>query len=240
MLFGGLSALFCACKMAGPPVLQLGTPRFVEMSQPDSLDEAGIGQDPNTGGIYLQWYSTSGAAGYKIFRSDSVDNKGLPTDFSIVGNVMSSSALSDTSLVDAISFKTGIRYYYYLTAFTADGDQSTPSDTIDYVLLDRPSLSYPGLNAKVGEKELYFSWHDNTGGGYTVIRVMDVSVVPASCIWACRRFQIFDTSPRKSFNFDGSAVGQLVAGHSYRWRVDRFNPGANEGARSIWQVFKLQ
>ncbi|MCL5267708.1 MAG: hypothetical protein M1469_06365 [Bacteroidetes bacterium] len=240
VLASWLTAIISGCKMGGAPILQFGTPRFVEMSQPDSLVETGIGQDPKTGGIYLQWYSTIGASGYKVFRTDSLDIKGLPTGFVVVGNVISSSALNDTSMVDVSFVMTGVKYYYYIRAYASDGSQSTESDTINYTLLDRPSLSYPGVNAAVGKNGLYFSWHDNTGGGYTVIRVEDASVIPSNCVWVSKRFQLFGTSARKSFNFDSAAVGQLVNGHPYQWRVDRFNPGADEGARSIWQIFMIQ
>ncbi|MCL4539105.1 MAG: hypothetical protein M1378_05820 [Bacteroidetes bacterium] len=240
LLVGGLFALVYGCRMAGAPITELGTPEFVPASQPDSIAETGIGQDPKTGGIQLQWYTTTGAASYRIYRSDSLDPKGVPTGFKIVGNVISSASLNDTSMVDANSLRVGVRHYYYLTAHASDGSSSPPSDTIDYALLDRPGLSYPGVNAAVHEDELYFNWHDNTGGGYTVIRVRDISLVPSVTIWVSRRFQIFDTSPRKAFNFDGAAIGQLVSGHSYQWRVDRFNLGVNEGARSTWQVFTIQ
>lgn len=240
MMIGGLLALFYGCNMAGAPILQLGTPRFVAMSQPDSVEETGIGQDPMTGGIFLQWYSTLGAARYKVFRSDSLDEKGLPTDFMIVADVISSSALNDTSIVDVNSIETGVRYYYYLRVYASDGSQSVPSDTINYALLPRPTLSYPGINATVDKAGLYFGWHDLTGGGSTVIRVEDISVVPARYVWVSGRFQIFESYPTKEFDFDSTAIAQLITGHSYQWRVDRFIPGANEGARSNWQTFTVQ
>ncbi len=224
----------------------MGTPHFVPQSQPDSVAETGIGQDPNTGGIFLQWYTTQGAAGYKVYRSDTSNAGGLPIDFSVVSNIISSSSLNDTSTVDVNSIMTGIRYYYYIKAYAADGSLSNPSDTINYRLLNRPSPVYPGGQRYpiVDGSGLYFQWYDATGGGYTVIRVIDNSVIPSGTIWVSGKFQVFDSYPVKSFDFDSTATAPLVSGHSYQWRVDRFDVDGTgrpyEGARSVWSTFTVK
>ncbi len=239
-LVSGLLVSIQGCVVNGDRVSGVGEVRFVPQSEPDSVEEAGVGQDPATGGIFIQWYSAAGASGYNVYRSDSTDAEGHPTGFSLVGNVVSSSSLNDTSIVDAISVRTGVRYYYWLKAYASDGSSSDPSDTIDFCLLDRPSPSLPGKNASVDRSDLHFQWHDNTGGGYTVIRVKDISVIPAAVIWVSRRFQVYGTAPAKTFDFDSTSIARLTSGHSYQWRVDRFNPGADEGARSNWQTFTVQ
>ncbi len=241
LVAGGLSFLVEGCTTNGVPISALGTPQFVPQSQPDSVLETGIGQDPNTAGIFLEWYETTGAAGYKIYRADSTDVNGRPTDFLPIGNVAVSSSLNDTSMIDAIGVVTGVRYYYYLRAYAADGTASNTSDTINYKMIPRPALTYPGNgNPSVDKNGLSFSWHDNTGGGYTVVRVKDITTIPQTCIWVSRRFQIFESYPAKSFDFDGVATGELISGHSYQWRVDRFDLGADEGARSVWQTFTIK
>lgn len=236
----GLFLSLQGCVVNGSRVSEVGTVSFVPQTEPDSVEETGIGQDPLTGGIFLQWYSAAGASGYNVYRSDSTDESGFPTGFSLVGNVVSSSSLNDTSMVDGAFVRTGVRYYYYLKAYGPDGSPGKPSDTIDFCLLDRPSLSLPGKNSSIDQSDVRFQWHDNTGGGYTVIRVRDISTVPAGAIWVSRRFQIYGTSPAKAFDFDSTSIAALTSGHSYQWRVDRFNPGANEGARSVWQTFTVQ
>lgn len=239
LIISGLSFLLQGCTMNGTPVSALGTPHFVPQSQPDSAAETGIGQDPITGGIFLQWYTTAGAVGYKVFRSDSADVNGNPTDFTIVRDVSSFSSVNDTSMVDASSIVIGVRFYYYLKAYTSDGSMSSPSDTINYSLLNRPSLSYPKSNAVVQSAGLYFNWADHTGGGYTVIRVEDITTIPETYVWVSKKFQIYESYPTESFDFDSVATGSLISGHSYQWRVDRFNIGTNEGARSVWQTFTI-
>lgn len=233
------------CTSAGAPLSVLGTPRFVAQSQPDSTMEKGIGQDPSTGGIFLQWYSDQGADGYKVHRSDSTDANGVPILFSIVGNVSIQSALIDSTMVDNNNVQTGVRYYYYITAYSADGTPSAPSDTIDYKLLLRPTPYHPASNQTLPSTGLYFSWTDRTGGGYTVLRVKDVSVIPPEYVWVSARFQIYGGSfSVEQYNFDNTAIDTLIPGHSYQWRVDRFNLDgtgrAYEGSRSAWSTFTVQ
>lgn len=86
----GLLLLTKGCTVKGTPIFVLATPQFVSQSQPDSTKETGVGQDPNTGGIFLQWYTTEGAAGYRLYRSDTTDSQRVPADFLMIGNTTSS------------------------------------------------------------------------------------------------------------------------------------------------------
>lgn len=245
LLAAALTTFVQGCTSAGTPLTVLGTPRFVPQSQPDSTVEKGIGQYPSNGGIFLQWYSDQGADGYKVHRSDSTDANGVPILFSVVGNVSIQSALSDSTMVDNNNVQTGVRYYYYITAYSADGTSSAPSDTINYKLLIRPTPSYPGSNQTLPSTGLYFSWTDRTGGGYTVLRVKDVSVIPAQYVWVSARFQIYGgTFSVKQYNFDNTATDTLIPEHSYQWRVDRFDLDGTgrpyEGSKSAWSTFTVK
>lgn len=243
-LAAGLILALQACATKGTPISLLGTPQFVPQSPPDSIVETGIRQDPNTGGIILQWFAMQSAAGYKIYRSDTTDGNGTPSGFAPVGNVISSTTLNDTSMVDANSIQTGVRYYYYLTAYTSDGSSSDPSDTINFKLLNRPGAGYPSSNASLSISKLYFSWYDATGGGYTVIRLNDITDIPSRTIWVTKKFQVFDSYPTRPFNFDSTATSQLISGHSYQWRVERFDIDGTgrpyEGSTSAWSTFTVK
>lgn len=230
------------CTTHGTPVIQLGSIHFVPQSQPDSVSEAGIGQDPQSGGMFLQWYRTEGASSYKLYRSDSIGANGAPLGFLPIATITHSTSVNDTSYIDPTA-QVGIRYFYYVLAFASDGSQSKTSDTINYKLLVRPTPNYPGLNASL-DSVSYFGWNDNSGGGYTVIRVEDLSAVPQTYLWVSKRFQMYDSSPTRSFNFDSRASGGFISGHTYQWRVDRFNLNGEgipfEGARSVWQTFSIK
>ena len=240
LIIGGLFILAQGCTSGGAPVVVLGTPEFVPRSEPDSTDENGVGQDPGTGGISLQWYSCRGALSHKLFRTDSVSPSGIPAGFSIIGTAGASGGPGDTAMVDNNALETGVRYFYFLRAYSADGSPSVSSDTIDFRLLERPSPSFPGMNAVVNKSLVSFQWRDKTGGGCTVIRVKDITSGPAVTVWVSRRFQNYDTYAARAFDFDSTTTGQLMTGHTYQWRVDRFTPGVSEGARSDWQIFTIQ
>lgn len=231
------------CTEEGTPIFELVTPRLVSQSQPDSMAETGIGQDPNTGGMFLQWYSTHGAAGYMVYRTDSTDMKGLPVDFLNVGNLASSLSPVDTSMVD-VSVQAGVKYYYCVKAYAPDGSLSKPSDTADYIILPRPAPMFPTPGETVPDSAIYFNWKDNTGGGYTVVRVKDITPTPSALVWVSKRIPLFPAYPAVGFNFDSTATGRVVSGHYYQWRVDRFDVDGNgrpfEGSRSPWWTFTVQ
>ena len=145
--YGALLFTLEGCVTKGTPILALGTPEFVPQSQPDSVDDWGIHQDPNTGGIFLQWYSVEGAAGYKVYRADSTESDGSPVDFSVVSDLAASTFLNDTSTVD-VRVRNGVRYYYCVRSYASDGALSLPSGTINYELLTRPLLVSPAPNCK--------------------------------------------------------------------------------------------
>ncbi len=241
LLLAAILVSLQGCVGKGTMISPLGKPEFLTQSPPDSVVETGIRQDPNTGGIFLQWYQTAGASGYEIFRSDTTDLNNNPIKFTMVLNVISSSALNDTSAVDGLA-ATGVRYYYYIVAVSSDGGHSVPSDTINYELIDRPTLTSPVNGTAVSSGSATFGWV-NPNGGYTVIRVEDTSAEPPASVWVSRRFQTFALYPSYVYNFDSTATQQLVSGQTYQWRVERFDVDGTgrpyEGATSAWGSFTV-
>jgi hypothetical protein len=237
IVIAALSLMAVSCTPKGTPIYTLGTPHFVPQSQPDSARENGLSQDPNSGGVFLQWFEIAGASGYKVWRSDTSDASGTPIIFSMIRDVSSSGVLNDTSIVDADSITTGVRYFYYVAAYAPDGSTSNPSDTAHITLIDRSIPRSPGINASVNKDTLSFIWNDNTGGGYTIIRVKD-SGSPVTNIWVSGGFSAYGNF-EKQFNFDNVAIGELISGHSYQWRVDRFNLNTDQQSKSVWQQFTV-
>ena len=60
LTMAGLILSLQGCAGKGVPIGGLARPEFLPQSQPDSVVETGIRQDPNTGGIILQWYRMPG------------------------------------------------------------------------------------------------------------------------------------------------------------------------------------
>ncbi len=237
--FALLAAISAGCRVGGSFHTILQTPRFVPQSVPDTTVDQGIGMDPATGGISLEWYSVPGAAGYKLFRSDSSVNR-TPGDFTLLANVGSLSSFNDTAYVDNAGLHNNQRYFYYLLAYSADGVESGSSDTANYVILQRPVISFPGQNDSVHASHAQFYWFDPTAGGYTVIKVKDVTQLPEEYTWVSHLFSSFSPDGNVQYDFDGTATASLQPGHRYMVRVDRVNVGANEGARSAWRGFYVE
>ena len=239
-LVGTLSLLLVACTPTGTPIYTLGTPRFVPQSQPQDTVETGIEEDSKTGRVFLQWFGTKGAAGYNIWRSDTLNVDSMPISFHNISNAFSRA--SDTSGVDNDpSIKTYTRYYYYVTAYAPDQSiTSKPSDTAHIILLPQPLLRSPGINDSVSAVNLYFNWTDYTGGGATIIRLEDISEVTPFYVWISKDTLIYGgTVSTAKFNFDNTA-GQLQPGHYYQWRVDIFVPNHDSQGKSAWQKFKVK
>ncbi|MDG6997805.1 MAG: hypothetical protein JRN15_01680 [Nitrososphaerota archaeon] len=232
------------CTPEGTPISVIRAPELVPQSQPDAVEETGIRQDPNTGGILLQWYKIQGVAGYKVFRSDTLAPDSLAINFSVVGDISVSQFLNDTEFVDTYGVDPEVRYYYYVEAYSSDQGFSSPSDTMNYTLLDRPRVVYPPWGTAVPAKGLYFEWYDHSGGGYAVIRLKDTTPLPPSYVWISKKFQDYASGSFQAFNFDGSATTQLVSGHSYEWRIERFNLDGFgrpcQGSTSIWSTFTIK
>ena len=124
-------ANFEGCTPDKAPIVPLGTPRFVKQSQPDSLVETGIRQDPETAGMRLQWYVTRGVYGYRLYRSDTSKDVGVPLSIKIVADINSSSPLTDTTAVDVDCLRTGIGFFCFLRAYGQDGSLSPTPDIIN-------------------------------------------------------------------------------------------------------------
>ncbi|MCL4540509.1 MAG: hypothetical protein M1378_13075 [Bacteroidetes bacterium] len=239
-----LALTLTGCLSKGSPIVPVVTPSFVPQSSPDALVQTGIRQDPSTGGIFLQWYSVPSVAGYKIYRADTANSAGIPIDFQLIRAISSANSLSDTSISDAGLIRIGVNYYYYLTAYSMDGTTSQPSDTVEYELINRPQLHYPTSSTPVDGSSAFFAWYDATGGGFTVIRIEDISVAPQLTIWVSNSFQVFESYPTRTYNFDSTATSQLMSGHYYRWRVERFDIDGTgrpyEGSTSPWSTFSVK
>jgi len=230
----GLFVSLQGCVTKGTPIVALETPRFVPQSQPTDSVETGISEDPNSVAVFLQWYKVAGASGYNIFRTDSVNATDIP--FRRVGSVS-----GDTTFIDNNSITTGVGYFYSIQAYTPDQTKSDFSDTVHIRLRNKPTLSYP-VNITVDATGLKFTWKDYAGVGYTMIRVKDVTLGYSGYVWISNIHDDWYTGSgiSKTFNVDSTATESLVSGHNYQWRVDQFNIGTDEQAKSFWKDFVIK
>lgn len=223
------------CSTKGTRVYTLGTPRFVPQSSPTSVVEQGIGQDDSpAGGIFLQWYPVPGTAGFNIYRADSVDTHGSPVNFVLIGSASS----ADSTMIDNNSVVIGPTYYYSMKAVSPDQSLSNWSDTVSIMLLARPTLISPGLGQSISKLGIVFTWTDNTNGGSTVLRLKDI--IASKYIYVSpKAFSDYRSSPSFPYDTVTTAFDSLTSGHQYQWRIDRYNIGTDQQAKSIWQTFTV-
>jgi len=225
--------LIAGCSTQGSRINPLGTPKFVPQSDPGAYIETGIGENPSPAlGIFLQWYVTAGAAGYNVYRSDTTDNSGNPLNFRLVTSV----PLGDTTAIDVYQLTTGVKYFYALRAYASDQSLSDWSDTADISLLQRPTQISPVNGNSVDSDNVTLEWTDPTLGGWTVVRVADITASQTVWVYAFSNYYSNGSIP---YNKDGNARQSLTSGHEYQWRVDRFDLGTDHQSKSAWSTFTV-
>lgn len=86
---------------------------------------------------------------------------------------------------------------------------SRSSDTPICELFARPAVRYIAPNVALDTSQIFFSWSDPTGGDLTVIRVIDISIVPQQTVRATKSFNNFAQDPAVGFKFDSTASTAL-------------------------------
>ncbi len=184
----------------------------------------------DTDGIHIEWDANTEAdlAGYKIYRStDSVV-------YQQIGEV-----IKTITFYEDTDVKLETRYYYRITAFDKEGNESTMSEPTSYTLMRKPILTQPPMQA-ILDAPPTFRWLGIGETGFYTLRVF-VSTgdtqTPFREIW---HYETIDFDQFEVvFNRDGTATEPLRPGQEYRWRVD-FEARAMVASESTWRFFQLQ
>lgn len=225
ILFLVLGVLFCGKEVngpdSGPP-----PPKLWPTPSDTAIVEKGADAIPETDAIQLDWTleDDKDVEHILLFRR-AEDEK----QFSVLRRL----DRKDSTWVDSDNIKLHVRYYYYLRAVDRDDRQGSPSDTVDYMLLDK---AY-NLSATSETKPL-FRWQirDYHFHEY-VIKVFDAST--GDKVWfATVASDYADLDEEVSYNSDSSAkYSNLRLGQQYIWRVDIIGAARNSGSESLWQPF---
>ncbi len=165
-------------------------PHWVEKSPPEALVEAGIDAiSSGSPAILLMWNANSepDLAGYIIYRADTTASH----PFQPIAEIdLIQTWESDTSFIDEM-LHPYVDYYYYLTARDHAGNESAPSDTIQYRLMQACQPLSP-VDQTLNVDALTFSWIDPLGAHtYTqeyVLRVEALAPEPHT-VWLARFYQ---------------------------------------------------
>jgi len=196
-------------------------------SPPDTSQwEKGIDAFPEAEGIVLYWLSNQerDLAGYKVYRS--TERRGT---YRLIGTAEG----ADTSYKD-YDVEVRKRYFYYLRAFDREGRESPPSDTLDYMLVEKAF----NLNNTLDPRPTFY-WQVHYLPDQYVLKLFQT---PGDRkIWiSVVNTDYSGQSEQVVYNFDGRACeDSLQSGVVYRWRIDIIGPELNSGSESNWKYFIL-
>jgi hypothetical protein len=248
----------------GNPVVYTPTPvpKMIPYSV-DPFEERGIRADPNapgsdslgSGGIIVEWNridpgKVAGVrmGGYYIYRSenwDAVNKRGL--NFRRIARQPVSPALDDTTFND-YSVRQNVVYSYYVTSFNRSDEtqESAPSDTVTFMLSERPIPLAPLGDSLVLPKDVPLSFEFLSGGNMAII-VNRVKRENENILLQemFRKIGIdagFGTTSNPP-HIDYRGADPLVQGQRYRWRVVKYfsvSPGDPPiGNASRWVTFTV-
>ena len=198
---------------------------FVAKTADTSLQERGIDAVPDGDIIRLEWLENTEEIvdKYKVYRLEEGAVK-----YSLV------SVTRDTVFEDN-DITTHKRYYYYVLAETDEGVTSEPSDTLNYLLLNKAVLLAP--DSTVNKAQPTFKWRDPNEPFYHdyVIRVVNTDSNKTIWIGEKERESYDSNQEEIIFNTDsGATVSQLIPEMNYIWRIDIVG-NERSGSESNWK-----
>ncbi|MBN2280146.1 MAG: hypothetical protein JXQ65_06175 [Candidatus Marinimicrobia bacterium] len=224
------------------------TPQWVTKSQPEDSIETGIDAEPLEHRIFMEWHPVHNAdlEGYKIFRAEIKDI--LDPDEKEVYSLLTKINIYHNPEYDSLYYDEDVTlhhlYRYFIRSYDYDGNMSEPSDTIEYILINKADLLYP-VEGKVVSTTPEFRWRNTSITNEIVIRLEKYPVNNVVWITRFNNPDYTEGVAEKKYNFDGSAqVEELTPGQKYRWRVDcisstNIDATDLEGSESVWQYFTV-
>lgn len=226
-------AIFKCSETTNNSGIKPGSVQFVSRSSDTAPYEKGIDAIPESDAIYIEWRSSEDptVTGYHLYRSNKEGSV-----FQLIGQT---NAPDDTSWIDE-SVGLSMRYYYYIVSVNEDDTESAPSDTIDYLLLDK--VTYLNPNGIISESNPSLKWAEPSivPKGY-IVKVKEKDEESFIWIYSLDQTEI-DYGGHQSieYNKDGKALIQsLQKGKSYQWRIDK-QGGSNSGSESHWANITIQ
>jgi len=221
-------------KEAGPPTV----PK-IHTHNPDILDDKwGPDALTDTDGIYIEWDANAeeDLAGYKVYRSTSSDD-----GYKLIDTLSKAEMFYEDN-----SVRIGTKYYYRITAYDEDDNESRMSEIVWYTLLPKPTLTKPPSEAVVETLTPTFNWIGLGGDASYLLHVaVNTEEVEADEeeawkeIWVSEEILSLDVF-NIPYNSDGQATEPLEDGRTYRWRVDAIGGGIAVGSESRWRSFKVK
>jgi len=220
------------------------TPKWIEKSLPIDSIESGIRPYNDGNGIKIEWHQNTeeDIFGYNLFRS----SENIENEFELIFNI-NTFGISDvnTFFVDD-SVRFNIDYFYYLKAYDLAGNNSEPSDTIQYRLIKKAELIEP-MGTTINHPT-FFEWYDYNESVFEYVIRIEMFSQESELIWISQisRSNFSDFFQNVPYNNDGhAAIDSLEIGKTYRWciksisLVNKYNFDIG-GSISNWCYFTIE
>jgi len=240
LLTFNFSLIILQCGLDIEDPTPLSAPVWVQKSLPEEWPERGIDAH-ESGGIFLEWEPNpveENITTYLLRRAEYFEFEDSLGDFEILSTLMPESS-SASEYIDR-STTVNTRYHYLLIAEDASENQSTPSDTLDYMRLgaiSSASMQPNGFSVNL-DSDRKFRWIYSLGAvveNYTITilsadngLILRHELTPGNYIGDREYFTVPDTIVLRS-------------GSIYKWRVDMGGRYAEDretaGSESPWATF---
>ena len=198
-----------------PPTLW---PAFAD----SAMVEKGIDAVPEANWIKLDW-SISDKRNTKELNLYRLE--GEEKNFSLIKTL----SYKDSTWIDN-SVELYHRYFYYLRAIDRKGNLGAPSDTVDYMLLNKAQQL--SVTSGVKPKFLWVIINPRELSQY-IIKVFTMS---GEKVWFATVTTDFDGTEEAIFNFDNSAKqDSLSKNEQYVWRIDIVGIDPHSGSESEYR-----
>ena len=218
----------------------------------DTLEiERGIDAEPNPNSNYcaieLNWYEPMDkyrVSYYNIYRTDAAQGKLF---YKWIGNTENQLNLPDTVYIDTTLSSTNNNdpYWYYVTAVDENGNESEPSDTVHYTLIEKATdLSINNYNPVLTDSNITFTWYvdsDDIPGAYYLRVEQNISESFHPLVFF-REIGVneVDYVPPQTYNVSIEEFKvPIVEDQNYRWRIDCLGTDLYSGAESDWAEFTV-
>ena len=222
----GFAQLGMDCSGSGPESTPLARPRWVCPEADTTGLVGGIGPSSSDQAMHLKWTigDDPDLVGYILHRrtsSDLIDK--LYASIPLTREQLANRG-RETEFVDQ-SVQREKTYYYVLFAYDADSTRSARSDTLGFMLVDKPVLYTPGVGARVTTSRPTFVFGrlkaDDKVLSY-VVRVDSGTTADHKTMWISSRgdlgFLVYEHAV-VTYGVGGIIIRPALAPGVYRWRV---------------------
>ena len=245
-----ISLVLIACSQ--PEEVKPDPPESVQMvlrsAGADSLDfERGIDAAANPGNpvnaIEMQWHThlqQNDLESFKIYRSKHESGQ---INFNLLSvKEIGQQGGTDTLFRDTQDLELNVRYFYYITAADKDNQESEPSDTVSYSLLEKASeLSLNGNPPQIDTTDFNFIWK-SLASHLFYVRVEAFISEDFHPLVLLKEVQSAYGDGWQNLHLEGTWLKSALPNGSYRWRIDcvgdeNIAEQAFEGSESDWANF---